>query len=59
MPLPYTADDFALHVDRARIQVNTATTQQPPDKAATLASAQVHATLAQAIAIWLASQQAR
>jgi hypothetical protein len=59
MPLPYTTNDFALHVDRARAQANTAASQTGPDKAATLASAQVHATLAQAIAIWLSSPQAR
>jgi hypothetical protein len=53
MPLPYSSENFAFHVDRARAQVNTSTTQSPADKAATLASAQVHATLALAIATWL------
>jgi hypothetical protein len=59
MPLPYTSADFALHVDRARTQSNTAASQTGPDKAATLAAAQVNATLALAIATWLASPQSR
>jgi hypothetical protein len=59
MPAPYTTHDFALHVDRARAQVNTAASQTGPDKTLTLASAQVHATLAQAIATWLSSPEAR
>jgi hypothetical protein len=59
MPLPYTQDDFALHVDRARVQSNTAASQSAADKAATLAAAQVNATLALAIATWLAVTQER
>lgn len=58
MPLPYTADDFALHLDRARTQSNTAASQSPNEKAATLAAAQVNATLALAIATWMAVNQA-
>jgi 4-hydroxybenzoate polyprenyltransferase len=59
MPLPYTTNDFALHVDRARAQVNTAASQTGPEKTATLASAQVHATLALTIATWLTGPQSR
>ena len=59
MPLPYTSADFALHLDRARTQSNTAASQTGPDKTATLAAAQVNATLAFAIATWLTSPQAR
>ncbi|HVT22799.1 MAG TPA: hypothetical protein VHD58_05815 [Mycobacteriales bacterium] len=54
MPLPYTKDDFALHVDRARTQTNTAASQSANEKVATLAAAQVNATLALAIATFLA-----
>ncbi|HWC34543.1 MAG TPA: hypothetical protein VG650_06910 [Mycobacteriales bacterium] len=54
MPLPYTKDDFALHIDRARVQSNTAASQSATEKAATLAAAQVNATLALAIATFLA-----
>lgn len=54
MPLPYTQEDFALHVDRARTQSNTAASQSANDKAVTLAAAQVNATLALAIATFLA-----
>jgi hypothetical protein len=59
MPAPYTAADFALHVDRARTQSNTAASQTGPDKTATLAAAQVNATLALAIATWLNSAESR
>lgn len=59
MPEPYTSEDFAFHLDRARTQSNTAATQSPTDKATTLASAQVHATLALAIATWMAVTQSR
>ncbi len=59
MPLPYTQDDFALHVDRARVQSNSAASQSAAEKAATLAAAQVNATLALAIATWLAVTQER
>jgi hypothetical protein len=58
MPLPYTSEDFAFHLDRARTQSNTAASQSPNDKSVTLASAQVHATLALAIATWMAVNQA-
>jgi hypothetical protein len=54
MPLPYTTDDFAMHLDRARTQANTAASQSSTEKAATLAAAQVNATLALAIATFLA-----
>jgi hypothetical protein len=54
MPEPYTKQDFALHVDRARTQTNTAASQSASEKAATLAAAQVNATLALAIATFLA-----
>jgi len=54
MPLPYTKDDFAMHLDRARTQANTAASQAANEKTATLAAAQVNATLALAIATFLA-----
>jgi hypothetical protein len=54
MPIPYTKDDFAMHLDRARTQANTAASQSSTEKAATLAAAQVNATLALAIATFLA-----
>jgi hypothetical protein len=54
MPIPYTKDDFAMHLDRARTQANTAASQSSAEKANTLAAAQVNATLALAIATFLA-----
>ncbi|HVV77755.1 MAG TPA: hypothetical protein VHC43_17190 [Mycobacteriales bacterium] len=54
MPEPYTKADFALHLDRARTQSNTAASQSSAEKANTLAAAQVNATLALAIATYLA-----
>lgn len=53
MPLPYNSENFAFHLDRARTQVNVASSQQATDRAITLASAQVHATIALALAQWL------
>ena len=53
MPLPYSSENFAFHLDRARTQVNVASSQQATDRAITLASAQVHATIALALAQWL------
>jgi hypothetical protein len=53
MPLPYTSENFAFHLDRARTQVNVASSQQGLDKTTSLASAQVHATIALALAQWL------
>ncbi|HWA67049.1 MAG TPA: hypothetical protein VG899_11850 [Mycobacteriales bacterium] len=53
MPLPFSSENFAFHLDRARTQVNVASSQQGPDKANSLASAQVHATIALALATWL------
>lgn len=54
MPEPYTRQDFALHLDRARTQSNTAASQSSAEKTNTLAAAQVNATLALAIATYLA-----
>ncbi|HVW81376.1 MAG TPA: hypothetical protein VHB69_10630 [Mycobacteriales bacterium] len=53
MPLPFNSENFAFHLDRARSQVNVASSQQGQDKENSLASAQVHATIALALATWL------
>lgn len=53
MPSTYSAQEFSEHVDRARELIEQATNQERDHRLGTLAEAQVHATLAQALATHL------
>lgn len=53
MPPPYTSNDFAQHLDRAREALAEAAAASDHEKGLLVAEAQAHATVAQTIAIWL------
>jgi hypothetical protein len=53
MPPPYTSQDFAHHLDLAQDALAQATRASDHEKAYLVAEAHAHATVAQAIAIWL------
>jgi hypothetical protein len=53
MAPPYTSNDFAQHLDRAREALAEAAAASDHERSLLVAEAQAHATVAQTIAIWL------